>query len=788
MSMRTLLLLIPLLASQAQAESAPHWRTLAAKGQEEAGFEVRARAFRQVDDASAQLTALADGARTLVLPLPEGGETGFMLTLNDLLPAELAAKYPGILTFSGQSLQDERDTGRFELGPLGFHGMFHYQGRLIFVDPLGDGLGYVVYDQRDALSPLEQQADEVLGQPRALARSVLVSGNERRRYVIAISASGEYTQYQGGSVAQGLAAIATLLNRVNEVYQRDLGVNFQLVANNDLIIYTNPATDPFQNDSSDMTKNQSVQTAALGATPFDIGHVLNTGGGGLAMLGSLCVANLKSQGMTGSTTPVGDAFFIDYVAHELGHQLGADHTFNGTTGDCGSGSRTAAQAWEPGSGSSIMGYAGLCGEESLQESSLPYFHSKSIEQMREHMGLYQSCGTREVLSNNAPQVAAGNDYVIPASTPFLLNGGGSDLDGDSLSYNWEQLDRGAASTSLATMVDDGSRPIFPFVAPGTSSQRLLPSLSSLQSGTLAKGEAWPTTNRTLHFRLTARDGKGGVGSDEMQVQVVNTGSPFTLTAPLSGTLSEGQSLAIRWQVAGSQSAPISCSRVDVALSADDGHAWSPLASAMPNSGSTTLTLPTLPVTSQGRLKLSCNGNIFFALSPRLSLAGSGSTIGAVSPAPTAPSDDSSGGGGGGSLSLWTLLLLALGSALRQLGGQMKLLLALGVLLLAGCQADASPQAGMPSGVETPGVAQALDEHLARGDHRVIIRAGRGQMVPGIPAEQQEAVKARCGMRYLEGLGDLVRPGQEAQQQALTDFAADYNRQMLVHCPRAEKAK
>ncbi len=667
MSMRTLLLLIPLMASQVQAEPAPHWRTLAARGQEEAGLAVRARAFRQVDDASAQLTALADGARTLVLPLPEGGEVGFILTLNDLLPAALAAKYPGILTFSGQSLQDERDTGRFELGPLGFHGMFHYQGRLIFVDPLRNGLGYVVYDQRDALSPLEQQADEVLGQPLAAARAVLVSGNERRRYVIAISASGEYTQYHTGTKAGALAAIATLLNRVNEVYQRDLGVNFQLVANNDLVIYTDPATDPFSNDSSDMAKNQSVQATALGATPFDIGHVLNTGGGGLAVLGSLCVANLKSQGMTGSSAPVGDAFFIDYVAHELGHQLGADHTFNGTSGDCGSGSRIAAQAWEPGSGSSIMGYAGLCGEEDLQDGSLPYFHSKSIEQMREHIGFYQSCGIREALSNNAPQVAAGNDYVIPANTPFLLNGGGSDLDGDSLSYNWEQLDRGAASTSLATMVDDGSRPIFPFVAPGTSSQRLLPSLSALQSGILAKGESWPTTNRTLNFRLTARDGKGGVGSDEMQVQVVDTGSPFTLTSPLSGTLSEGQALAIRWQVAGSQAAPISCARVDVALSANDGHAWSPLASAIPNSGNASLTLPTLPVTSQGRLKLSCNGNIFFALSPRLSLTGSGSTIGTVSPAPTVPTDDSSGGGGGGSLSLWSLLLLALGGAMRRRG-------------------------------------------------------------------------------------------------------------------------
>lgn len=673
MSMRMLLLCMPLLGGQAWAQSTPHWHTLAARGQEDAGVQVRARAFRQVDEVGGQLTALADGARTLMLPLPEGGEVGFTLTANDLLPAALAAKYPEILTFSGQSLQDGRDTGRFELGPLGFHGMFRHQGRLIFVDPLADGAGYVVYDQRDALTPLDQQADEVLGQPLAAARAVLVSGNERRRYAIAISATGEYTQYHNGTKAGALAAIATLLNRVNEVYQRDLGVNFQLIPNNDLIIYTDPATDPFSNDSSDMTKNQSVQAGALGGTAFDIGHVLNTGGGGLAVVGSLCLSNFKSQGVTGSSAPVGDAFFIDYVSHELGHQLGAEHTFNGTTADCGSGSRSASQAWEPGSGSSIMGYAGLCGEENLGSRSLAYFHSKSIEQMRVHMARYPNCGTGEALSNNAPQVAAGKDYVIPANTPFLLSGGGSDLDGDSLNYNWEQIDLGTASSSLATMVDDGSRPIFPFVAPGTSSQRILPSLSSLQSGTLAKGEAWPTTNRTLNFRLTARDGKGGVASDEMQVQVVNTGSSFRLTAPLDGTLAEQQSLAIAWQVAGSQLAPISCGKVDVALSANDGQSWSPLASGIANSGAASLLLPTLPASDQGRLKLSCSDNIFFSMSPRLRLAGSGSTIGSVSQpvTPTAPDGDSSeeGGGGGGSPGPWLLLLLALGGASRRWGAR-----------------------------------------------------------------------------------------------------------------------
>ena len=447
----------------------------------------------------------------------------------------------------------------------------------------------------------------------------------------------------------GLGAITTLLNRVNEVYQHDVAAEFQLASGNDTIIFTDAATDPFFNGDdpsgsglSDVDVNMQVQAVAQtqGLGAFDIGHVVNTGGGGLAGLGVLCTAD-KSAGMTGSSNPVGDAFFIDYVAHEIGHQFGADHTFNGTTGSCGGGNREASQAWEPGSGSSIMAYAGICGEEDLQANSLPYFHSKSIEQMRAHMATVSSCGTTQSLTNNAPQVAAGNDHVIPANTPFVLKGAGTDLDNDALSYTWEQIDLGTESFSAASMVDDGSRPLFRFVAPTSAPERTLPSLPSLLTNTLAKGEAWPATNRELNFRLTARDGKGGVSSDDMKIQVVNTGKAFALTSPLVTPLAAGQTQTIDWDVAGTNAAPINCSKVDLYMTRDEGVNWILLAGGQPNSGSASVAIP---AGSDGtaRLKVACSDNLFFAISPlKLSVTQRVE-------------------GGGGALGFWTLALALLG--------------------------------------------------------------------------------------------------------------------------------
>ena len=596
-------------------------------------------------------------ASVLTLPLPDGTTVQFEIHPNALLPEPLARRYPSIKTYSGKAIDRATDTGRFDLTMHGFHGMFTHQGRTFYIDPLQDGFSYAVYEQQDAWR--RQDVDQVMA-PHDIERerAVLVDGNLRKRYTLAISATGEYTRYHGGTKVAALSAMATLLNRVNEVYRRDVGAEFQLAADTDKVIFTDPATDPFTNSSQDIAINQVQQDLLLNPS-FDLGHLLATSGGGVATLRSLCNPFSRSRGMTGGALPVGDAFYIDYVAHELGHQLGAEHSFNGTTDSCAIG-RNGSSAWEPGSGSTIMAYAGICGEENLQGNSMPFFHSKSIEQIRTLMASLPSCGTDLALVNNAPVVDAGEDRVIPANTPFTLVGSALDLDANPLSYTWEQVDLGNASSSLATMVDDGTRPLFRYVSPTSDPRRTLPAMSSLLSGVLAKGEAWPATNRNLQFRLTVRDGQGAVSSDEMVVQVINTGAAFAITAPQIGAMVAGSTQLVTWDVAGTDQPPINCSRMDLALTQNGGVTWTTLASGLANNGSTSVVLPA-SLTSTARLKLACSNNIFFSIN---GIRGNASAT-TVS---TTVMTGNSAGGGGGAVSIVVIILMGGVAAWRRYCG------------------------------------------------------------------------------------------------------------------------
>ncbi|MGL5327356.1 MAG: reprolysin-like metallopeptidase [Aeromonas sp.] len=638
-----------------QVAAEPRWTFMDQSLARGAAYDVRADKVRVVvPDPPFEPGHLAS---VLTLPLPDGTTVQFEIHPNALLPEPLARRYPSIKTYSGKAIDRATDTGRFDLTMHGFHGMFTHQGRTFYIDPLQDGFSYAVYEQQDAWR--RQDVDLVLdshGDDRE--RTALVDGNLRKRYTLAISATGEYTRYHGGTKVAALSAMATLLNRVNEVYRRDVGAEFQLAADTDKVIFTDPATDPFTNSSQDIAINQVQQDLLLNPS-FDLGHLLATSGGGVATLRSLCNPFSRSRGMTGGALPVGDAFYIDYVAHELGHQLGAEHSFNGTTDSCAIG-RNGSSAWEPGSGSTIMAYAGICGEENLQGNSMPFFHSKSIEQIRTLMASLPSCGTDLALVNNAPVVDAGEDRVIPANTPFTLVGSALDLDANPLSYTWEQVDLGNASSSLATMVDDGTRPLFRYVSPTSDPRRTLPAMSSLLSGVLAKGEAWPATNRNLQFRLTVRDGQGAVSSDEMVVQVINTGAAFAITAPQIGAMVAGSTQLVTWNVAGTDQPPINCSRMDLALTQNGGVTWTTLASGLANNGSTSVVLPA-SLTSTARLKLACSNNIFFSIS---GIRGNASAI-TVS---TTVMTGNSAGGGGGAVSIVVIILMGGAAAWRRYCG------------------------------------------------------------------------------------------------------------------------
>jgi hypothetical protein len=585
----------------------------------------------------------ARGAAPLViaLPYPDGTDRLFRIEESPILEPALAASFPEIRTYAAKGIDDPTATARLSLTSLGFHGIVLSAAGTVYIDPYRRWdaryvLSYFKADARKApgaachcdvedgdVGDIKNESPENGAVPDALPPlPAAASGTQLRTYRLALAGTGEYSAAvcapNPAAVSCSLNAMVVSMNRVDAVYERDVAIRMVMVANNNLIVYTNGATDPYTNGNGGtmLGQNQTNLNSVIGTANYDIGHVFSTGGGGVANLRVPCTSN-KAGGVTGRGVPIGDPFDIDYVAHEMGHQFGGNHTFNGTTGSC-NGNRSAGSAYEPGSGTTIMAYAGICGAEDLQPHSDDTFHPRSFDEIVAFSttGSGNSCAVITTTGNAAPTVNAGPAFTIPKQTPFTLTGSATDPNGDALTYMWEEFDLGSASPPNDDVA--AVRPIFRSFVPLTVPSRTFPRLSDILNNVATLGESMSTRNRTMTFRMTARDnrtGGGGVNYASTTVTVNAAAGPFAVTQPNSAVSWAGNSgQTVTWDVAGTSAAPVSCASVAIDLSTDGGNTFPvALAASTANDGSEAVTMPNTP-TSQARVRVSCVGNVFFDIS------------------------------------------------------------------------------------------------------------------------------------------------------------------------------
>lgn len=588
------------------------------------------------------------------IPYPDNSNKRFKIVETKMMEDGLSAELPGIKTFTGQGIDDPYATIRIDYTYQGFHAFIMSPLGNVFIDPYErtNKELYISYYSKDYYNATKENFDcktatEILQEPNIVLTGTCI-GTQLKTYRLALACTGEYAvavcSPASPSVPLTASAMLTSVNRVTGVYEKELAIRLILVSNNNNLIYLDGTSDPYTNSngSTMLGQNQTNITNVITSANYDIGHVFSTGGGGVAGLGVVCNSTQKARGVTGSSNPAGDAYDIDYVAHEIGHQFGGNHTFESQTSNCGGGNRNRATAYEVGSGTTIMAYAGICGSDDTQPHSDPYFHTKSFDEIIAYTtsGGGSGCPVVTATGNTLPTLTMpATDLKIPKNTPFVLTASATDADGDPITFNWEQWDitnsnSGSAWNSGASST---TAPLFKSRIPMTTGTRYFPALAVIQAGYPSspaatmdglKGETLPGVARDIKFRLTVRDNRSGgsgviTGGDGcnstgiFKVVVTNDG-PFTLTNPNTAvTWASNSTQTVTWNVANTNaSAGINCQNVDIFMSTDGGYTFPiTVVANSANDGSQAVTVPAvLSNVATARFMIKAVDNVFFDIS------------------------------------------------------------------------------------------------------------------------------------------------------------------------------
>ncbi len=618
--------------ASAQDQVVPHFfkevnpSAIPSKGQN----NIQASHFRIVEIDLSQLYAelenaphrdeLKSGAAIqIALPLPDNTTKLYQVVENSTLHPELSAKFPTIKTYDAYGVTDPGEFVKLDLTPQGFHAMILKPGESpVFIDPLkkGNTEYYIVYNKKDFITSKRLKCGVHSQNPFAtspVSSKHFANFNpcQLKKYRLAMAATAQYTLYQGGTVNDALGAEATTINRVNGVYEIDMAITMQIIANNNLIIYTNPNTQPYTHGDPDkmIDENQTNVNQVIGAPNYDIGHVVDSAGSGLATLASVCDDGFKARGVTGRTNPVGDPFDIDYVAHEMGHQFGANHVQNN---NC---QRNGPTAVEPGSGSTIMSYAGICAPN-VQNNSDAYFNGISLQEMGTFVSSPSHTCPVTTAIPSAPVIQNVNGgYTIPAQTPFALTASATKSGGNEvLTYTWEQMNNEVSPQPPVSTATGG--PNFRSFSPQATGTRFFPNLNALSSGGPFTWEVLPSVSRTMTFRVSVRRNTPGGSCNAYTDALITTTSnagPFTVTSPTNAGISwTGLSpQTVTWDVANTNFYPVNAHNVNILLSTDGGKTFPyTLLSNTANNGYEQICTPNLNTTTARIMVQASNGTFF----------------------------------------------------------------------------------------------------------------------------------------------------------------------------------